>query len=110
VCRLDAGSAEPQQVALAGGAAVRSGRDCVRWRGARLSVGAWEERWYCCLAGRGWRSSQDWTRGRERLQRASWWMLVVLGMIVAYALALVLTGVGGVLLLRDLFKPNIRSM
>jgi hypothetical protein len=33
-----------------------------------------------------------------------WWLLVV-GMLVAYWLALVITGVGGVLLLRDLFKP-----
>jgi hypothetical protein len=36
---------------------------------------------------------------------ANWVIAIVLGAIVAYALALVVTGVGGVLLLRDLFKP-----
>jgi hypothetical protein len=34
-----------------------------------------------------------------------WMMTLVLAAIIAYALALVFIGVGGVLLLRDLFKP-----
>ena len=34
-----------------------------------------------------------------------WWWALVLTSIVVYALALVVIGVGGVMLLRDLFKP-----
>jgi hypothetical protein len=34
-----------------------------------------------------------------------WWWALVLASIVVYSLALVVIGVGGVLLLRDLFKP-----
>ena len=37
---------------------------------------------------------------------AGWVMWLVLAAIVAYALAVVAIGVGGVLLLRDLFKPS----
>ena len=36
---------------------------------------------------------------------AGWWWALVLASIVVYSLALVVIGVGGVLLLRDLFKP-----
>lgn len=36
---------------------------------------------------------------------ASWWRIVVLALIVVYSLVLVVIGVGGVLLLLDLFKP-----
>lgn len=36
---------------------------------------------------------------------AGWWFALVLASIVVYSLAVVLIGVGGVLLLRDLFKP-----
>jgi hypothetical protein len=36
---------------------------------------------------------------------SGWVMTLVLAAIIAYALALVFIGVGGVLLLRDLFKP-----
>jgi len=35
-----------------------------------------------------------------------WWWALVLGAIISYALALVAIGVGGVLLLRDLFKAD----
>jgi len=34
-----------------------------------------------------------------------WWVLV-LGTLVVYSLALVAIGVGGVMVLRDLFKPH----
>ena len=37
---------------------------------------------------------------------AGWMMVVVLGTIITYALALIVIGVGGALLLRDLFKPS----
>jgi peptidoglycan/LPS O-acetylase OafA/YrhL len=37
---------------------------------------------------------------------AGWWWALVLASIVIYTLALVVIGVGGVLLLRDLFKPS----
>ena len=37
---------------------------------------------------------------------AGWWWALVLASIVVYSLALVVIGVGGVLLLRDLFKPS----
>jgi len=37
---------------------------------------------------------------------AGWWWALVLASIVIYSLALVVIGVGGVLLLRDLFKPS----
>jgi len=37
---------------------------------------------------------------------AGWMMVVVLGAIIAYALALIVIGVGGALLLSDLFKPS----
>ena len=37
---------------------------------------------------------------------AGWWWALVLSSIVVYSLALVVIGVGGVLLLRDLFKPS----
>jgi hypothetical protein len=36
---------------------------------------------------------------------AGWWWALVLASIVVYSLALVVIGVGGLLLLRDLFKP-----
>lgn len=36
---------------------------------------------------------------------AGWWWALVLASIVVYSLALVVIGVGGVLLLNDLFKP-----
>lgn len=36
---------------------------------------------------------------------AGWWWGLLIGFIVAYVLALVAVGIGGVLLLRDLFKP-----
>ncbi len=36
-------------------------------------------------------------------------MAIVLGAIVGYALALVAAGVGGILLLRDLFKPSLEA-
>ena len=35
-----------------------------------------------------------------------WWWALVLASIVVYSLALVMIGVGGVLLLRDLFRPS----
>jgi hypothetical protein len=35
-----------------------------------------------------------------------WWWILVLASLVIYSLALVATGVGGILLLRDLFKKN----
>jgi peptidoglycan/LPS O-acetylase OafA/YrhL len=35
-----------------------------------------------------------------------WWWILVLGSLVSFSLALVATGVGGVLLSRDLFKKN----
>ena len=35
-----------------------------------------------------------------------WWWALVLASIVVYSLALVVVGVGGVLLLRDLFRPS----
>ena len=37
---------------------------------------------------------------------AGWWWALVLASIVIYTLALVVIGVGGVLVLRDLFKPS----
>jgi peptidoglycan/LPS O-acetylase OafA/YrhL len=37
---------------------------------------------------------------------AGWWWALVLSAIIVYSLALVVTGVGGVLLLRDLFKTS----
>jgi hypothetical protein len=37
---------------------------------------------------------------------AGWWWALVLASIVVYSLALVVIGVGGLLLLRDLFKPS----
>jgi hypothetical protein len=37
---------------------------------------------------------------------AGWWWALVLASIVIYSLVLVVIGVGGVLLLRDLFKPS----
>jgi len=37
---------------------------------------------------------------------AGWWWALVLASIVVYSLAIVVVGVGGVLLLRDLFKPS----
>jgi hypothetical protein len=37
---------------------------------------------------------------------AGWMMVAVLGAIIAYALALIVIGVGGALLLCDLFKPS----
>lgn len=37
---------------------------------------------------------------------AGWWWALVLASIIVYSLALVVIGVGGVLLLRDLFKPS----
>jgi hypothetical protein len=37
---------------------------------------------------------------------AGWWWALVLASIVVYSLAIVVIGVGGVLLLRDLFKPS----
>ena len=37
---------------------------------------------------------------------AGWMMVVVLGTIITYALALIVIGVGGALLLSDLFKPS----
>ena len=37
---------------------------------------------------------------------AGWWWALVLASIVVYSLALVVIGIGGVLLLRDLFKPS----
>jgi hypothetical protein len=39
------------------------------------------------------------------IEPPGWLMGIVLGMIVTYALALVAVGVGGILLLRQLFKP-----
>jgi hypothetical protein len=36
---------------------------------------------------------------------AGWWWGLVLASLVVYSLALIVIGVGGVLLLRDLFKP-----
>ena len=36
-----------------------------------------------------------------------WQWALVLGSIIVYILALILTGIGGVLLLRDLFKPAL---
>jgi membrane protease YdiL (CAAX protease family) len=39
-------------------------------------------------------------------EAVGWMMAVALGGIVAYDLALVLIGVGGIFLLRDLFKPS----
>ncbi len=36
---------------------------------------------------------------------AGWWWALVLASLVVYSLALIVIGVGGVLLLRDLFKP-----
>ena len=39
-------------------------------------------------------------------EAAGWWWALVLASIVVYSLALVVIGVGGVLLLRDLFKPS----
>ena len=36
---------------------------------------------------------------------AGWWWALLLASLVGYSLALVVIGVGGVLLLRDLFKP-----
>jgi len=41
----------------------------------------------------------------SKIQPAGWMIAIALGAIVAYAFALVVTGVGGILLLRDLFKP-----
>lgn len=35
-----------------------------------------------------------------------WQMMLVIGLIAAYSLAVVVTGVGGVLLVRDLYKPQ----
>jgi hypothetical protein len=35
-----------------------------------------------------------------------WWWALVLASIVVYSLAVVVVGVGGVLLLRDLFEPS----
>jgi len=40
-----------------------------------------------------------------KTEPAGWWWALVLASIVVYSLALVVIGVGGVLLLRDLFKP-----
>jgi hypothetical protein len=40
------------------------------------------------------------------IEPPGWLMGIVLGMVVAYALALVAVGVGGILLLRQLFKPS----
>jgi len=37
---------------------------------------------------------------------AGWWWALVFASLVLYSLALVAMGVGGVLLLRDLFKPS----
>ena len=37
-------------------------------------------------------------------QPAGWWWALVLASMVVYSLALVVIGVGGVLLLRDLFR------
>ena len=37
---------------------------------------------------------------------AGWWWALVLASIVVYSLAIAVVGVGGVLLLRDLFKPS----
>jgi hypothetical protein len=34
----------------------------------------------------------------------------LLGMILAYSFALILTGVGGILLLRDLFRPSVAAI
>jgi len=39
-----------------------------------------------------------------RIEPTGWWWALVLGSIAVYTLALVVIGVGGVLLLRDLFK------
>lgn len=35
-----------------------------------------------------------------------WQWMLVLGMLIVYAMALIMIGVGGILLLRDLFKKN----
>ena len=40
------------------------------------------------------------------IEPVGWWWALVLGAIISYALALVAIGVGGVLLLRDLFKAD----
>jgi hypothetical protein len=39
-----------------------------------------------------------------------WKMAIVLGTIIGYALALVAVGIGGILLLRDLFKPSHEAL
>jgi hypothetical protein len=38
-----------------------------------------------------------------------WWWILVIASIITYSLACVVIGVGGVLLLRDLFKPSRKS-
>jgi hypothetical protein len=41
-----------------------------------------------------------------RAEPAGWWWALVLVSLAAYSLALVVVGVGGLLLLRDLFRPR----
>ena len=40
------------------------------------------------------------------IEPAGWWWALVLASIIVYSLALIVIGVGGVLLLRDLFEPS----
>lgn len=40
-----------------------------------------------------------------KIEPTGWWWILVLTMLVIYILALICIGIGGILLLRDLFKP-----
>lgn len=40
------------------------------------------------------------------IEPAGWWWITVLALLAGYSLALIIIGVGGIILLRDLFKPS----